>query len=276
MARAKLGEILVEAGAIDQSQLAAALAEQKEGDRPLGMTLVRMGYLDESVLIRTLAQQLQLPMARLQGKRIPQEVLDLLPFEAADKNRCIPLFIRGEGDERKVFLAMEDPSRTEVIQDLSRRTGLPVQPVLVAPSEVEEALHRYHDLMTVETPSLTPLAAPVSAPVEERRPSLAETTPSPLDPLPEGPPLDPFPEGPTLDAALDFDDDSLGEASSQMLAFEAQPEQPQPALAASGPAVPEMAILRALTQLLIERGVFTRDELIERVHGFASPGGSDD
>jgi hypothetical protein len=60
--RPKLGELLVMTGAIDQTQLGAALAEQRRFGHPLGTTLVRMGFLDEEALIRTLARQLKLPI----------------------------------------------------------------------------------------------------------------------------------------------------------------------------------------------------------------------
>ena len=48
--RLKLGELLVQAGAIDQTQLGAALSDQQQFGGPLGMTLVRMGFLDEEAL----------------------------------------------------------------------------------------------------------------------------------------------------------------------------------------------------------------------------------
>ena len=68
--RPKLGELLVMAGAIDQIQLGAALADQRQFGHPLGATLVRMGFLDEEALIRTLARQLKLPIAWLRGMGI--------------------------------------------------------------------------------------------------------------------------------------------------------------------------------------------------------------
>ena len=265
MAVARLGEILVEAGVIDASQLTAALAEQKDLERPLGMTLVRMGYLDEPTLIKTLSRQLQLPMARLSGKRIPHEVLELVPLDVADKHRCFPLFLKGEGAEKRLFLGMEDPSNQNVIDELSQLAGVPIQPVLVAPSEIEEALHRHHDLVTSGGSSLPfeLLSAPGVAPAEERR----------LDPSPFASSLLDGPaDGPDLEAALDPDDDSLGEASSELLSFSEEGTSERPTAVES---VPQVEILRALTQLLIQKGVFTRDELIERVHAFASSADSD-
>ena len=263
MAREKLGEILVEAGVIDAAQLTAALAEQRDADRPLGMTLVRMGYLDEPTLIKTLAQQLQLPMVRLDGKRIPQEVLDHVSLDMSDKHRCFPLFIRGEGADRKLFVGMEDPSDVELIRELSREAGMPIQPVLVAPSEIQEAISRHYDLMASDAGSSTPLGD-VGDPFDQASANLTQASPSPLDPLPSES---------ELDAALDFKDDSLGTASSETPSFDPEPETAQVAPVES---VPQVAILRALTLLLIQKGVFSRDELIERVQAFASQADSDD
>ena len=93
-----------------------------------------------------------------------------------------------------------------------------------------------------------------------------------LNPSPfASPPLDASADGPDLEAAPDLEDDSIGEASSEMLSFaESAPKRPAPV-----ESVPQAAILRALTQLLIQKGVFTRDELIERVHAFASSADSE-
>ena len=57
--RPKLGQLLLGAEVITEGQLAAALDEQKQTGRPLGMTLVNMGSLDEETLVRTLARQLR-------------------------------------------------------------------------------------------------------------------------------------------------------------------------------------------------------------------------
>jgi hypothetical protein len=143
MAR-KLGELLVEAGAVKEAQLQAALNAQKDSGHPLGMTLVRMGFLDEITLIRSLANQLSIPLVRLQGKRVRAEILDTIPPDLAEKHRCLPLFVRSEDGSRALFLAMEDPADTEAVEDLGRLVGMEIRPVLVAPSELQEALARHY------------------------------------------------------------------------------------------------------------------------------------
>jgi hypothetical protein len=144
-ARPKLGELLVMAGAIDQTQLGAALADQRQFGRPLGVTLVRMGFLDEEALVRTLARQLKLPIAWLRGKWVDQEVLDLVSAEIALKHRCLPLAVSDDGHGKLLHLAMQDPGDLEALDAVRFRVGHNVSPVLAAPSELEEALQRHYE-----------------------------------------------------------------------------------------------------------------------------------
>ncbi len=143
--RPKLGELLVMAGAIDQIQLGAALAEQRKYGHPLGVTLVRMGFLDEEGLIRTLARQLKLPIAWLRGKWVEQEVLDLVPAELALKFRCLPLAVNDDGHTKVLHLAMQDPGDLQTLDAVRFHVGYEVRPVLAAPSELEEALQKHYE-----------------------------------------------------------------------------------------------------------------------------------
>ncbi len=323
-ARARLGDILLEAGEIDAAQLEAALRRQDETGRPLGLTLVGMGVLREEVLVRTLSQQLSLPMARLEGKRVGAEVLEIVPFELAQQHRCFPLFVKEEGAARALYLGMDDASDLDAIEALAAATGMTIRPVLVAPSELEAALQRqYHSL-----------AGGRPAPrVPERPQPAAEALPPPddfasgdgLDLDPDGlsggdvafdsgafgeaaeldggaPPIDAGPEsgesgdlqvdldaGPDLDlepeAEADLEpvppasepgrgslEDSLSDFAPQLTvaapgAARGLPRAAAAALdAARSEAVSRDAILRALTQLLVEKGLIDREELIARVH----------
>ena len=50
----KIGEILIHAGKIDESQLNSALAEQKQTNEKIGQTLVSAGIIDEDDFITCL------------------------------------------------------------------------------------------------------------------------------------------------------------------------------------------------------------------------------
>jgi hypothetical protein len=142
--RVKLGELLVGAGAINRAQLTAALAEQHKWGLPLGMTLIEMKFIDEETLVRTLARQLKVPLAWMRGKRVKPAVIDLIPAELAREHRYIPLTVREESGGLVLFLGMQDPGDIDALDNVSFRIGWKVKPILVAPSELEEALERYY------------------------------------------------------------------------------------------------------------------------------------
>ena len=107
--RPRVGEILVAAGIIDEMQLQAALGEQQQWGRRLGVTLIKLGMVEEGHLIRALAKQLDLPVASLAGKRISDEVIRLVPARVALEHNVIPLFTKQDGPNGQLFLGMEDP-----------------------------------------------------------------------------------------------------------------------------------------------------------------------
>ena len=123
--RPKLGELLVMAGAIDQTQLGAALVDQRQFGHPLGATLVRMGFLDEEALIRTLARQPKFPIAWLRGKWVEQEVIELVPAALALEYRCLPLTVNDSGQGKVLHLAMQDPGDLETLDAERFRAFLP-------------------------------------------------------------------------------------------------------------------------------------------------------
>ena len=151
--RLKLGQILLSKELISPEQLAAALGEQERWGSRLGMTLVRMGFVEEEALIRVLAGQLRLPVARIRGKSVNSELLEYVPVELAEKYRCLPLFVREEGGAKTLFLAMEDPSDLEALDDLAFQIGEKLRPVLVAPTELEDALQRHYHGATLMGPT---------------------------------------------------------------------------------------------------------------------------
>jgi len=63
--RKQLGQMLIEAGAIDEAALRSALADQRRWGRPLGRTLVELRLIREDDLVRILGQQLGLPSVDL-------------------------------------------------------------------------------------------------------------------------------------------------------------------------------------------------------------------
>ncbi|MBY0399509.1 hypothetical protein K2X89_04390, partial [Myxococcota bacterium] len=142
--RPKVGEILVQAGIIDELQLASALGEQTRWGRRLGMTLIKLGMVQEGHLVRALARQFDMPVASLAGKKIPPEVIALVPAKLAIEHSVVPLFVKKEGRKTQLFLGMEEPSDLGILDDLAFHTGMSIRPVMVGPTELGEAIDRYY------------------------------------------------------------------------------------------------------------------------------------
>ena len=151
--RPKVGEILVQAGIIDELQLASALGEQTRWGRRLGLTLIKLGMVQEGQLVRALAKQFDLPVASLSGKKIAPEVIALVPARVASEHSVVPLFVKKEGHREQLFLGMEEPSDLGILDDLAFRTGMVIRPVMVGPTEIGEAIDRYYNAKPTPAPS---------------------------------------------------------------------------------------------------------------------------
>ena len=138
----KLGEMLLEAGLINESQLRRALSDQRQWRRPLGVTLIAMGFVREAELMSVLSDQLSYPTADLEAKIVAPEVIALVPYESASKHHCLPLAAQDKGPAKELYLAMIDPTDLAVIDDIGFRTGHEIRPVLVGDQQIEDAILR--------------------------------------------------------------------------------------------------------------------------------------
>ncbi|MFK7898359.1 MAG: hypothetical protein AB8G23_21175 [Myxococcota bacterium] len=280
----RVGEILLQAGVIDELQLQAALGEQARWGSRLGMTLIKMGMAEEGHLIRALAQQLNLPVASLKGKKLSEKVLALVPSRVALEHNVIPLFTSSGDRCDQLYLGMEDPSNLDVLDDLSFRTGMEVYPVMVGPTDLQLALDRYYR----RTPSPEALADPVPLELDtpfdvDREDPLGETmgemslhsvTGDPADEASMKEAMPPLvPREPMIPITV-----QAVQAVQAVVASEDLPPQaparsivttiPDALLDTIADAVSETErtriVAKAVTALLIEKGILTLDEVQER------------
>ncbi|MBI1948100.1 MAG: hypothetical protein HYS27_20585 [Deltaproteobacteria bacterium] len=91
MPRMRLGDMLIRAGLIDEMQLNSALAHQRQWGGKLGDILVQQDVLDEMMLWRGLSRQLDVPLVSLTDVRIAPELLSALPAEMCERLEMIPI-----------------------------------------------------------------------------------------------------------------------------------------------------------------------------------------
>lgn len=118
----KLGDLLLERRLITTAQLEAAVEEQKRTGKKLGEVLLNMGALWEEDLVLTLAHQKNEKAVELDPHGTPPELLKLVPKTVAEKYRVFPLALKGE----TLVLASDSQDRDRVQRDLSVLLNRPV------------------------------------------------------------------------------------------------------------------------------------------------------
>jgi type IV pilus assembly protein PilB len=137
--RKRLGEMLIEAGLIDDMQLQSALGHQKQWGGKLGDILLEMGFISEHVLADFFESHLNIPCLDLSDFEIPENVRGLLKDEIIKKYSAVPIAY-----ENKVLtIAMSDPSDIRTIDELQFATGYRIKPILVFSLDVKRLIQRY-------------------------------------------------------------------------------------------------------------------------------------
>jgi type IV pilus assembly protein PilB len=258
MARKRLGELLVESGAIDEFQLKAALGHQRQWGGKIGQTLVDLKLVTEPAVVSALARRLECEVARLDELLVTpmmEEALRLVPAELARKHLALPL----EATRSTLTVAMADPANVLALDELAFHTSRRVKALLAGPRELARAVSRCygegrpHVAVAVEFDSSDPrdhdpsLFDQSAAKFHEHfcRPSVRDAAAPPLRAAPAAAPKA---AAATVPAPV-----ALREAVAR-LAEGAEAHSVEPA-----------AVVAALTSLLVRRGLVTEAELVDEL-----------
>jgi type IV pilus assembly protein PilB len=156
MSRPKLGELLLAAGAINESQLRDALQQQRAKRLKIGEMLVQMGATDEVAVARALARQSGLPFVDLDKGKLPAALVQRVPKEKAAALRLVPLMEK----DGKLVVAVDDPATALQLDDLSFVLNAELSAALAAPSAVARKIKEHYGVAVAAG-----VAAPAAAPV---------------------------------------------------------------------------------------------------------------
>lgn len=142
----KLGEVLKEAGIIDDYQLQSALSYQRNWGGRLGSCLIKLGYLNEEKLADVLARQYQLKKVDLSTAKIGEEALHALSASTAKKYQVMPVSLEKKGSARSLLVAVADPTNMHAIDDLQFITGCAIETVIATESTIDAAIDYYYEV----------------------------------------------------------------------------------------------------------------------------------
>ncbi len=137
----RLGEFLINKNLLSKAQLEEALQAQVIFGGKLGTVLIEMGLITEDALAEILSQQLSIPCAKpgdLQD--IPENVIATIPPATAEKHKVIPVALNG----RKLTLAMAEPHKLKIVDEISFSTGYIIRPILALEVRLIFALEKYY------------------------------------------------------------------------------------------------------------------------------------
>jgi len=234
--RIKIGDLLVKAGVITELQLKAALAEQQHWGGKLGVILVRTEFLTEEVLVRALSKQTGIPRADLTGEG-DRNALALVPADTAEEFGLVPMVLKEQG--RTIVVAMSDPLNISATDHVVSLTGgKKVETLLAGASAIRNAISRWYrgeELLGESTSAMRIVNnSGVSVTMDPRKAPRNQAQKA-------APSAAPPPDGAARQSAAEV-----------LRAVEETQRR-------------SVAALKAMVELLIEKGVFSRDEYLSRV-----------
>ena len=253
--RRRLGDLLIEAGLISETQLKAGLNEQRKWGGRLGRTVVELGFVTETAIGQVLAKQLELPSIDLDTTELPAGAPTWLRLDLCERYGVFPLDLNPGA--RAISIATSDPTNVEHLQALEFATNLKVLPTVATASAIERAIRKYYFGEDAPAPS-----APRPPAIAAKEPAFSDTS-FELDALLGEPPRQTA-EHPALNlpkAAAPALDHSVEVQLRREIAVQREKVEALEEINSS-----QVRALRVLLELLIESGLVTRDEYLEKLH----------
>jgi type IV pilus assembly protein PilB len=135
-----LGELLLEAGLIDQFQLDSALSFQRNLGGQIGAALIKLGYLPDETIVEFLEKQQLYSRVSLEELTVDPLLLELLPVQRMQQLKVFPVELRYQGKEKVLRVAMTDPTDLRLIENLQFITGCRVMPLMASEEDILRAI----------------------------------------------------------------------------------------------------------------------------------------
>lgn len=136
-----LGEQLLRAGLVTDTELATALSEHQSKGLRLGEALIDLGFIEEDDLLPVLARQMGIPYARIRESLVDPSAVQLIPREQAEELNVLAMFcVRGE-----LTVAMAEPQNLRILDEIEHITQKRVRPLLASNGAIERLLGRCYE-----------------------------------------------------------------------------------------------------------------------------------
>jgi len=142
LGRRRLESALLNSGLISPEQLELALEEQRQQGKRLSKYLIEKDIITEEQFINILEEYFNIPRVEPGQFNITSEIAALIPAETAKRLRVMPL----AHNNGQLTVAMLDPLDLNCLDDLSRLTGLDINPVTARESSINYLITQFYSI----------------------------------------------------------------------------------------------------------------------------------
>jgi type IV pilus assembly protein PilB len=138
----RLGELLIEAGVIDDAMLSSALGHQRRWGGRIGQALLDLKLTTEATIVQALARKLGFEVARLGAlePRALESALKLVGRDFAERHHVFPM----AADHSTLTVAMADPTNLALADELRFRANRRVKVCIGGDREIAEAIRAHY------------------------------------------------------------------------------------------------------------------------------------
>ena len=137
----RLGDILIEQGLLNESQLQSALTEQRSLNLKLGAVLIRNKFITEAQLYHVLEMQFGIPFLDLNTFYIDPKVPKFINESLATRHKAIPIAFTNN----RLLVAMADPLDMIAKDDIRIATGFEIDVVISSGQDIDRTIQKYYD-----------------------------------------------------------------------------------------------------------------------------------
>ena len=132
----RLGDILVESGFLNATELAEVLGIQKETGKRLGEVIVESGLMSEFDILRAVSSQYDYPIIDLTSIDVDPKATALLNQKFCEDNVVLPIGF----DNDNLVVAIDDPMNITIEDELQFQTGYQITLMLATHSSIIDAI----------------------------------------------------------------------------------------------------------------------------------------
>lgn len=144
----RLAKLLVEEGLVQASKIELAIKEADANSQSLMSYMIEHNLLDNEILVHATSHVSGIPYVNLENTTIPQETLDLVPLDTAERNMAVPIAeVQG-----RIAIAMLDATNIQAVDYLSTLIQRPLKVFMASQESIRHILEQYKtDLSGVDS-----------------------------------------------------------------------------------------------------------------------------